>query len=109
MLDADRFESSGGASLSKQVDGSILAGGEKAAHYNVLQKIAYTGVVFVLGPLILLTGLTMSPTIDTAFPSLLTIFGGRQAAGVDRLPTGDDGAADDEACGAWLLGAARSR
>jgi thiosulfate reductase cytochrome b subunit len=54
--------------------------GEKARHYNVLQKLAYLGVVFVLGPLIVLTGLTMSPTIDAAFPGLLSLFGGRQSA-----------------------------
>jgi thiosulfate reductase cytochrome b subunit len=54
--------------------------GEEAAHYNVLQKIAYTGVVFVLGPLIVLTGLTMSPNLNAAFPGLLTLFGGRQSA-----------------------------
>jgi len=51
-----------------------------AKGYNVLQKLAYTGVVFVMGPLIVLTGLAMSPMIDAAFPWLLTIFGGRQSA-----------------------------
>ncbi|CAE6793241.1 Formate dehydrogenase-O subunit gamma [Nitrospira defluvii] len=54
--------------------------GNEAKHYNVLQKLAYIGVLFGLAPLIVLTGLTMSPTIDTAVPWLLTIFGGRQAA-----------------------------
>ncbi len=54
--------------------------GEEAMRYNVLQKLAYVGVLFGLAPLVILTGLTMSPTIDTAFPWLLTIFGGRQAA-----------------------------
>lgn len=54
--------------------------GEEAKRYNVLQKLAYVGILFVVAPLIVLTGLTMSPTIDTAFPWLLTIFGGRQAA-----------------------------
>ena len=54
--------------------------GEEAKRYNVLQKLAYLGVIFGLAPLIILTGLSMSPTIDTAFPWLLTIFGGRQAA-----------------------------
>jgi thiosulfate reductase cytochrome b subunit len=54
--------------------------GEEAKRYNVLQKLAYVGVLFVVAPLIVLTGLAMSPTIDTAFPWLLTIFGGRQAA-----------------------------
>ena len=37
-------------------------------------------MLFIVAPLIILTGLTMSPTLDTAFPWLLTIFGGRQAA-----------------------------
>ncbi len=54
--------------------------GDKAKRYNVLQKLAYVGILFILGPLIVLTGLAMSPTIDTACPWLLTIFGGRQAA-----------------------------
>jgi thiosulfate reductase cytochrome b subunit len=54
--------------------------GEEAKRYNVLQKLAYVVILFVVAPLIVLTGLTMSPTIDTAFPWLLTIFGGRQAA-----------------------------
>jgi len=54
--------------------------GEEAKRYNVLQKLAYAGILFVVAPLIVLTGLAMSPTIDTAFPWLLTIFGGRQAA-----------------------------
>ena len=54
--------------------------GDEAKRYNVLQKLAYMGVLFGLAPLIVLTGLTMSPTIDAAFPWLLTIFGGRQAA-----------------------------
>lgn len=54
--------------------------GEEAKRYNVLQKLAYVGILFVVAPLIILTGLTMSPTIDTAFPWLLSIFGGRQAA-----------------------------
>ncbi len=54
--------------------------GEAAKHYNALQKITYFGVVFILGPLIVLTGLTMSPTMDSAFPFLLWVFGGRQSA-----------------------------
>lgn len=54
--------------------------GEEAKRYNVLQKLAYASILFIVAPLIVLTGLAMSPTIDTAFPWLLTIFGGRQAA-----------------------------
>ena len=34
----------------------------------------------VLGPLIVLTGLTMSPTMDSVFPFLPWVFGGRQSA-----------------------------
>jgi thiosulfate reductase cytochrome b subunit len=54
--------------------------GEEARHYNGLQKLVYCFVIFVLGPLIVLTGLTMSPTMDAAFPILPWIFGGRQTA-----------------------------
>jgi thiosulfate reductase cytochrome b subunit len=54
--------------------------GDEAKRYNVLQKLAYAGILFVVAPLIVLTGLTMSPTIDSVFPWLLTIFGGRQSA-----------------------------
>jgi thiosulfate reductase cytochrome b subunit len=54
--------------------------GDDARRYNVLQKLAYLVLLFGVAPLIVLTGLTMSPTIDTAFPWLLTMFGGRQAA-----------------------------
>lgn len=54
--------------------------GESARHYNSLQKIAYCLVIFLLGPLIVLTGLTMSPTMDAAFPVLPWLFGGRQTA-----------------------------
>jgi len=54
--------------------------GERAKRYNALQKLAYSFVIFVLGPLVVFTGLTMSPTLDAAFPALLWLFGGRQSA-----------------------------
>jgi thiosulfate reductase cytochrome b subunit len=54
--------------------------GEAAKRYNVLQKLAYFGVIFVLAPLILATGLTMSPGFDAAFPWLVSLFGGRPSA-----------------------------
>ncbi len=54
--------------------------GETARHYNVLQKISYFTVVFVFGPLIVLTGMAMSPWLDAAWPWLLTVFDGRQSA-----------------------------
>jgi thiosulfate reductase cytochrome b subunit len=48
--------------------------------YTPLQKIAYFGVFVIAFPLIILTGLTMSPGMDAAWPWLLDIFGGRQTA-----------------------------
>lgn len=48
--------------------------------YNILQKLAYSGVVFGLLPLLILSGLTMSPGFTAAFPQLFTLFGGRQSA-----------------------------
>jgi thiosulfate reductase cytochrome b subunit len=54
--------------------------GEDAKRYNALQKLAYFTVIFILGPLVVLTGLTMSPTMDAAFPFLPWMFGGRQSA-----------------------------
>lgn len=57
-----------------------FAKGDAARHYNALQKLAYLVVIFGLGPLVVLTGLTMSPTIDSVFHFLPWAFGGRQSA-----------------------------
>ena len=54
--------------------------GEEAKRYNVLQKLTYLFVALVLLPLMLITGLAMSPGMDAAFPLLLEILGGRQTA-----------------------------
>jgi thiosulfate reductase cytochrome b subunit len=54
--------------------------GEAARRYNTLQKLSYLGVVFVLIPLQILTGLTMSPAMDAAWPWLVDVFGGRSSA-----------------------------
>ncbi|HEX4180229.1 MAG TPA: cytochrome b/b6 domain-containing protein [Caulobacteraceae bacterium] len=54
--------------------------GEAAKSYKVLQKLTYLIVVFVLLPLMLATGLTMSPGFDAVLPGLLDLFGGRQSA-----------------------------
>jgi thiosulfate reductase cytochrome b subunit len=48
--------------------------------YNPLQKVTYTVVLFVLFPLIVVTGLALSPGVDAAFPWLTAILGGRQFA-----------------------------
>src|SRR5699024_10501826 len=45
-----------------------------------LQMLTYTGVVFVLAPLLIVTGLAMSPAIRSRFPWYLKIFGGFQVA-----------------------------
>ena len=54
--------------------------GEAALKYNILQKFSYVAVIFVLLPLMILTGLTMSPSMDASWPWLLDLFGGRQSA-----------------------------
>lgn len=48
--------------------------------YGVLQKTAYSFVVFVAAPLMVLTGLAMSPAVTATFPILLRLFGGYQSA-----------------------------
>jgi thiosulfate reductase cytochrome b subunit len=53
--------------------------GEAAKRYNVLQRLAYIGVIFLIC-LMVVTGLTMSPAINAFFPWLLDILGGRQSA-----------------------------
>ena len=45
-----------------------------------MQKLAYLTILFLLAPMILATGLTMSPDIDAGYPWLVTLFGGRQSA-----------------------------
>ena len=48
--------------------------------YNVLQKLTYLAVIFVLLPMMVLTGLSMSPGMNAGFPWLPELFGGRQSA-----------------------------
>lgn len=50
------------------------------ARYGALQKCAYTCVVFVLAPAMVLTGLAMSPAVTAGVPILLDVFGGYQSA-----------------------------
>lgn len=49
-------------------------------HYNALQQLAYFGVVFILAPLAMLTGLAMSPAIESRFNWYPKLFGNRQSA-----------------------------
>ncbi len=48
--------------------------------YNVLQKLSYVAVIFGLLPLVILSGLALSPGMNAAWPWLLDLFGGRQSA-----------------------------
>ena len=50
------------------------------APYNALQQLTYFGVVFILAPLQILTGLAMSPALAGRFAWFPRLFGGRQAA-----------------------------
>ena len=56
------------------------AGEEEAWSYNVLQRLTYLLVIFVLFPLVIWTGLAMSPAIASAIPAAVTVLGGQQSA-----------------------------
>jgi thiosulfate reductase cytochrome b subunit len=53
--------------------------GEAEKHYNVLQKLAYIVIIFGVLPLIILTGWSMSPRLDSLIPGWVDLFGGRQS------------------------------
>src|SRR5579864_3892551 len=52
----------------------------EASSYNVLQRITYLFVIFVLFPLVIWSGLAMSLGFASAFPWSVTLLGGRQSA-----------------------------
>ncbi len=52
----------------------------QASSYNVLQRLTYVFVIFVLFPLVIWTGLALSPAFISAFPASVTLLGGRQSA-----------------------------
>ena len=52
----------------------------EAWSYNVLQRLTYLFVIFVLFPLVIWTGLAMSPGFVSAFPATVTLLGGQQSA-----------------------------
>ena len=55
-------------------------GPEEARSYNPVQRIAYLLVIFVLFPLVVWTGLAMSPGFVSALPAAVTVLGGQQSA-----------------------------
>jgi thiosulfate reductase cytochrome b subunit len=58
----------------------LPARSDLSRHYNLFQGLTYLVVVFVLFPLMIWTGLAMSPAITSVFPQAVTIFGGQQSA-----------------------------
>lgn len=56
------------------------ATGAEALRYNLLQKLSYLTVIFILIPLMIATGMTMSNSAVAAFPWLIDLFQGRQTA-----------------------------
>jgi thiosulfate reductase cytochrome b subunit len=56
------------------------SGEEEAWSYNVLQRLTYLAVIFVLFPLVIWTGLAMSPAFASVFPSAVSVLGGQQSA-----------------------------
>jgi thiosulfate reductase cytochrome b subunit len=52
----------------------------EASSYNVLQRLTYLFVIFVLFPLVIWTGLAMSPAIASAIPAAVAVLGGQQSA-----------------------------
>lgn len=68
------------AHLAKDISDHLRLKLPRTAAYNTLQKLAYLAVIAVALPLMLLTGLTMSPGFNAVAPVLLDLFGGRQSA-----------------------------
>lgn len=52
----------------------------EAFSYNVVQRAAYLVVIFILFPLVICTGLALSPGFNAAFPAVVNMLGGRQSA-----------------------------
>ena len=48
--------------------------------YDALQQLTYTGVIFILAPFLILTGLAMAPAIRVRYPWYVKAFGGHQGA-----------------------------
>jgi thiosulfate reductase cytochrome b subunit len=53
---------------------------EEATSYNVIQRLVYVFVIFVLVPVVIWTGLAMSPGFTSAIPATVAVLGGQQSA-----------------------------
>ena len=69
-----------GAALTQSLREHFRLQPSASPTYNLLQRLAYLGVVFVLFPLMIWTGLAMSPSFTSAFPITVDAFGGQQSA-----------------------------
>jgi len=67
-------------SLSRCIRDHLTLTSSRSDSYNVLQRLSYLSVIFVLFPLSVLSGLAMSPAITSVFPSVVIVFGGQQSA-----------------------------
>ncbi len=69
------------ASLSRSLANHLrLRGDDGVRSYNTIQRLAYLFVIFGLFPLMIWTGLAMSPALTAAFPFLVDLVGGQQSA-----------------------------
>jgi thiosulfate reductase cytochrome b subunit len=77
-----REDLAGGAVLSKLSDALHWrkAREEESAAYNGVQRLTYLGVVFLLFPLMIVTGLAMSPAVTSVVPAIVELFGGYQSS-----------------------------
>ena len=84
--------------------GQVFAAGAAdeadARSYNVMQRVAYLGVIFVLFPLVIWTGLALSPSFNSAFPFWVNVLGGQaDRADAALLCVGGAGGVSGGACG----------
>ena len=69
-----------GKALAKSLREHLHFRESPAGSYNLLQRLVYLGVIFVLFPATVWTGLAMSPAIVAVSPGLMTLWGGHQSA-----------------------------
>ncbi len=77
---AGRQDMAGVLGSDREVSSARAAEEAEAHSYNVLQRTAYLAVIFVLFPLVIWTGLALSPAFDSAVPVAVNALGGRQSA-----------------------------
>jgi thiosulfate reductase cytochrome b subunit len=66
--------------LSSEIAKHVRLERPPESEYNLLQRLSYAFVIFILFPLVIWTGLAMSPAFVSAVPAAVTVFGGQQSA-----------------------------